>query len=222
MNYITSYPLCWPITFQRSASRQRASFGRKSSVFQSSYSRKEPLTVAIALGRLKQSMSAFTKPGKSWRIEWERVVVSTNLPTRMDGLPISGRSEPSDPGVAVYFEMDGKPVVMCCDKWDRVADNIAAISATLDAMRGLERWGVSEAERAFTGFQALPEPGKASARTCWQVLGIPPTHDPSAIDAAWRERAKQCHPDKPGGSHEAMSELNTARDQAHACLPKDS
>lgn len=56
----------------------------------------------------------------------------------------------------------------------------------------------------------LPAPGE---RTCWQVLGIEPTQNAQAIDNAWRERAKVCHPDRPGGSHDAMTELNTARDQ---------
>lgn len=32
----------------------------------------------------------------------------------------------------------------------------------------------------------------------------------------WTGCTKLCHPDLPGGSHDAMSELNTARDQAAA------
>mgnify|MGYP006352653169 FL=1 len=38
----------------------------------------------------------------------------------------------------------------------------------------------------------------------------------AAVHEAWRDRAKACHPDRPGGSHDAMTELNLACDQAAA------
>jgi DnaJ-class molecular chaperone len=34
------------------------------------------------------------------------------------------------------------------------------------------------------------------------------------IDAAYRRLSKERHPDRPGGSHDAMAELNAARDAA--------
>jgi curved DNA-binding protein CbpA len=46
------------------------------------------------------------------------------------------------------------------------------------------------------------------------LLGIASTRDLKAINEAWRVRAQVCHPDRPGKSHVAMSELNKARDQA--------
>lgn len=36
----------------------------------------------------------------------------------------------------------------------------------------------------------------------------------TAVDAVYRTLAAKHHPDHPGGSHEAMTELNAARDQA--------
>lgn len=217
---ITSHPLSWPRGYERTApgARLRATFGTTTKVqgSASSWTRKRELTVAESLSRLHHAFNAFTKPGKPYRIIPEQAVISTNMKVRLDGLPYSGQSEPLDVGVAVYFEFDGKATVMCCDKWTRVADNLNSIAATLDAMRALERYGVSESERAFTGFMALPAPGEVKARTCWEVLGIAATTSAKAINEAWRERAKTCHPDTPGGSHDAMSELNTARDQAAA------
>lgn len=213
---ITSYPLAWPLGYERTpkAARKRANFGTTKQSFGSSYSQKRPLTIAEGVERLMRSIRGFTKTGQTWRIDPNCVVISSMLKVRMDGLPMSGQAEPDDTGVAVYFEFDGKLTVMCCDKWDRAADNLGSIAATLDAMRALERYGVSQSERAFTGFMALPAPGEVKARTCWEVLGIASTQSKKAIDSAWRERSKVCHPDVPGGSHDAMSELNTARDQA--------
>jgi hypothetical protein len=48
---------------------------------------------------------------------------------------------------------------MCfaCDRWDSVADNVQAIRKTIEALRGIERWGTGDmVQRAFAGFVALP------------------------------------------------------------------
>lgn len=218
---VTAFPLSWPRGYERTRRecRVQASFGAVSLVKPSypggqAHKQKKPLTVAEALTRLHESFLKFTKPGRTLRIVPEQAVVSTNLRTRLDGLPYSGQPEPEDVGVAVYFEFDGKPTVMCCDKWTRVADNLNSIAATLEAMRALERYGVAECERAFTGFAALPAPGEVQARTCWVILGIPCTRSRGAINAAWKARCKVVHPDVEGGSHDAQAEVNGARDQA--------
>ncbi len=46
----------------------------------------------------------------------------------------------------------------------------------------------------------------------WQVLGVEETASPEAIDAAYRALAQRRHPDRPGGSHDLMADLNRARD----------
>lgn len=208
---MTASPLSWPAGYQRTESQQRrkAKFGEKAIT-----GGLKNLTISQAVDRLKTAVRRFSNGLTYWRIHPGSVVISTNLPARADGVPYSDNRFVNDPGVAVYFTFDERPTVMACDKWSTVADNIAAIASTLEAMRALERYGVAECERAFTGFAALPAPGDVQARTCWVVLGIAPTQSKAAIDEAWRERAKSCHPDRPGGSHDAMSELNTARDQA--------
>lgn len=215
---ITAFPLAWPRGYERTPKecRQRSAFGTTKQKVGgvSRWMSRERLSISKAVSRLDAEIRRFTKAGRPWRIVPEEVVISSNLRTRLDGLPMGNQPEPSDVGVAIYFRLDGQLTVMCCDKWDRVADNINSVAATLDAMRALERYGVSQSERAFTGFAALPAPGEARARTCWEVLGIACTQDRKAIDEAYRKRANVCHPDRPGGSHDAMTELNTARDQA--------
>lgn len=62
--------------------------------------------------------------------------------TNIDGFPRSGQSEPSDGGVAVYWlTSTGETKCIAIDRYDRVADNLAAVAATLDAMRAIERHG---------------------------------------------------------------------------------
>ncbi|NIV38132.1 MAG: J domain-containing protein, partial [Anaerolineae bacterium] len=163
---VDAYPLHWPHWFPRTdpAHRQRARFNRDG----------RPLTIADARGRVLREIGAFTRPGHTYRIDPDQVVISTDVPVRQDGLPYSGRKPPEDSGVAVYFELDGEPHVLPCDTWDRVADNMAAIAAHLGAMRGMERWGVGDLRSHFAGFTALehnPDPDGD-----WPyILGVSPT-----------------------------------------------
>ena len=139
------------------------------------------------------------------------VVLSTNVALRRDGIPYANQPEPTDSGVSVYFERKGKQMVFACDRWTKVKDNIRAIEKTIEAMRGIERWGASDMlERAFSAFEALPAPGQTAKRTWWQILGVSETATKDEINAAYREKAKSSHPDS-GGSDDDMSELNVAR-----------
>lgn len=134
-------------------------------------------------------------------------VVSSNLELRRDGLPYAGQRQPDDAAVAVYFMRRGRQMVFACDKWRKVEDNMRAIAKTIEALRGIERWGSSDLmERAFTGFEALPAPEQ-----WWQVLGVPQKATADEIRNAYRAKARSAHPDQ-GGSTAAMARLNAARD----------
>lgn len=196
-----AYPLKWPAGRPRKDSRlrKRAAFGKAGRG-----GWKEELSVADGLGRLQRELNM---------IGARHVVLSSNVELRLDGFPRSGQREPDDPGVCLYFDLSGKPTAMPCDTYDRVADNIAAIAAHIEATRKIERYGVSSVSEMFAGFQALPAPGHASARQWWQVLGVPVDASLDQIKTAYRARAKECHSDH-GGSDSLMAELNAARDAA--------
>lgn len=198
-----AYPLQWPQGRPRkpAGSRKRASFGKKINNGQHQY-----LTVADALERLQDELD---------RIGARYPVISTNLEPRLDGRPRSGQAEPKDgPGVALYFDLAGKPHCMPCDTYDRVADNIAAIAKHIEATRAIERYGVATMSEMFAGFTALPAPG--AKRTWRQVFGFGPSEPISAayLNDRFRAKSKGAHPDAQGGSVEAMAELNQARAEA--------
>lgn len=141
------------------------------------------------------------------------IVMSTNVPLRRDGLPMATANEPSDPGVAVYFNYKKRPMCFACDKYSRVKENMHAIGLTIEAIRGIERWGSSDMmERAFRGFTALDEQAASSWRG---TLGFEPaakvTED--ALESAFREKVKVAHPDA-GGKAEDFHRLVTARKNA--------
>jgi len=100
---------------------------------------------------------------------------------------------------------------MAIDRYDRVADNLAAVAATLDAMRAIERHGgATILERAFSGFTALAAP----AGLHWsEILGVPKNARRLEIDAAWKRLRSQLHPDR-GGDAAAFDEAAKAYEAA--------
>ena len=135
------------------------------------------------------------------------LVISSNLPLRRDGVPYANASQPTDRGVAVYFNYKKKPMCFACDRWKKVEDNMRAIAKTIDALRGIERWGSGQmVEQAFTGFAALPAPEQP-----WQVLGVSSRATVDEVRAAYRRLASDFHPDR-GGDEQQMMRINAARD----------
>ena len=192
---IEAYPLTWPQGWPRKKSyqRSRAKFSTSGRV----------LSVMDGIQRVLLELECLG-------VKRDDLVISTDIPTRLDGLPRSDRTV-ADPGVAVYWRKGKDTRCMAIDRYDRVADNLAAIAATLEAMRAIERHGGAEIlDRAFTGFAALPAPEQ-----WWQVLGVAENATGEEIDAAWRRLAARHHPDR-GGDSAQMARINTARDQGLA------
>jgi len=143
------------------------------------------------------------------RLGAKNIVLSTNIKVRRDGLPYASQRPPEDPAVAVYFTYKGTQRAFCCDLWLSVGDNIQSIAKTIEALRGIERWGSSDMmDRAFTGFDALPAP---SLGPPWrEVLGLSEDEtDPRRIMDAYQVSRMKAHPDK-GGSNEAFHRVEQA------------
>lgn len=144
----------------------------------------------------------------------KQIILSTNIPLRQDGIPYARYTNPKDTGVAVYFQLNNTPQVFACDKWDKIEDNMQAIRKTIEAIRGIERWGSSEMmNRIYRGFQALPDVSSATNDSWWNVLGVDPNASIDEIEKAYKQKAKEAHPDM-GGSNDAFIKLTNALEQA--------
>lgn len=202
-----SYPLVWPAGWRRTVTRTRAKFlGQAARSTGSgdtySYEKAKELSIDQATKRVLAELKRFGVAN------WD-IIISSNLVLRQDGLPKSGQAAPKDPGVAVYWMRNKESRCMAVDRYDRVADNMAAIAATLEAMRAIERHGGGAIlDRAFQGFKQLAAP-----QQWFTILGVKQDAGRLEIERAFRVKASEMHPDKPGGSHEAMAKLNWAREQ---------
>ena len=151
------------------------------------------------------------------RLGGHQAIMSTNIPLRKDGFPYANAKEPDDRGVAVYFRYKDKQMVFACDKWQTTKENMKAIAKTIEAIRGIERWGSTEMmEQAFRGFEALPAP---SAEGWQEIFGEPSDWNPTKeeLKAKFRKLAKRFHPDN-GGDHDNWVLFSEAYAQAKTGL----
>lgn len=193
MNNIEAYPLCWPVAYSRTVDPIKSKF-------------------KTTLGKARDYLTS-----EIGRLKANDLILSTNIPTKQNGELYADwqRYRIDDHGVAVYFTYKGKQVCLCCDKYERIYENVHAIARTIEALRQIDRDGVSDfLDHTFTGFQALPEKSEIFTKSVWEILGL--SAQPTSVDivhSAYKNMAKILHPDK-GGSNEAFSELSQAYQQA--------
>lgn len=189
MTQPTAYPLAWPPGWPRTEGYRRE---------------KWPAAGVTLAGSLKECQDELRRLGAT------NIVLSSDCTL--------GMTTPKDPGVVAYCLYDGMQAAIPCDRWNTVAGNLRAIAKTIEAMRGMERWGAKHMIKAmFQGFTALPE-ATAGQRPWHVVLGVSPKVALATAEDFYRALAKKAHPDAPGGSHEKMAALNAAIAEARKVL----
>ena len=202
---VEAYPLQWPAGWPRTpAHQQQRGWQFKQTRYNtagaswSGISSRTLVTFAKARDQLYEELR---------KLGAGKVVVSTNHKPDRYGIPTESKRSVGDEGVAVYFQLKGRPMAMACDRFDNAAANMRSLGLAIEAMRQLERHGGGTMmERAFTGFVAITAPGKS----WWDVLEVRPDATRDVIEANFRRLARDRHPDQ-GGTDQAMAELNEAR-----------
>lgn len=191
-----AFPLAWPLGRKRTAPHIRSW-----SNFKTSFAKARD----ECLGEIR-------------RLGGRQSVISTNIPLRRDGLPYADQRQLDDPGVAVYFTRKDKQMCFACDRWAKVEDNMHAVSLTISALRGIERWGTGDMmEAAFTGFTALPAPEQVTAH--WRdVLLAHGVKTRTEVEAKYLVARSIAHPDKGGSAHE-FQQVERAWEDAQKELP---
>lgn len=120
---------------------------------------------------------------------------------RLDGRP---RANATASSPAVILTVVGRPGAMSypCDRFTTWQDNLRAIALALEALRKVDRYGVTAQGEQYRGFLAIEAAGPgvmtpASARQL--LLRLVPSAGPGVTDAELIRAAKRAaHPDQGG------------------------
>lgn len=166
------------------------------------------------LSLLTKECEHLLKPGA-----WEVVLmidVDENM-LRLDG-ELRANARPHSPNCAIALESRNGPLIFPSAKFWDWRDNVRAIALGMEALRKVDRYGISPHGEQYRGWQAIgsgtPMAGRMKdwthERAC-AVLGLQQRVFPETINDARQELARIHHPDR-GGDPEKMVEVNLAAD----------
>lgn len=165
-----------------------------------------------------------------FQLSARNVVIQAYLETREirnDGWPYS-KAQPSQPGVILSFEKLNEDtgryeeVSFPCDRFNQWEDNLRAIALALEALRKVDRYGITQHGEQYKGWTRLPPPSNGSHAEpemtredaidfIAKYAGVRSSSVAQEWQQWYRIAARKLHPDS-GGSHEDFVRLQKARD----------
>lgn len=139
---------------------------------------------------------------------------------RNDGWPKASWSpRGGNQGVIVSFESPKSAMSFPCDRYTDWQDNLRAIALSLEALRTVDRYGVTRGNEQYRGWAKLEAPrtgmSKQEAAEFLQSLcdGVPlgPATTPELIADICKALKVKNHPDR-GGSHEMFVKIGQAEE----------
>jgi hypothetical protein len=145
---------------------------------------------------------------------------------RNDGWPFSN-AQPSGVGVIVSFHTPQGDFSFPCDTFTAFDDNLRAIALALEALRAVDRYGVTKRNEQYAGWKQLPQPSDQPFRTKEEAASFLATQagytdraefvahailtEQAERQTVYRQAAARLHPDSNGGSHELFVRLQAAK-----------
>ena len=135
---------------------------------------------------------------------------------------------PKDVGVILSFQSPKGPLSFPCDTFNTFDCNLRAIALALQALRAVDRYGVTQNAEQYKGWAQLPAPAdqpfksKDEAASFLATQAYPEATDRAGFlahginavkserDVAYRLAARRLHPDSNGGSLELFVRLQAA------------
>jgi hypothetical protein len=123
---------------------------------------------------------------------------------RLDGL-LRANARPTHPGVIIAFESRYGALKYASDVFTDWRDNVRAIALGLEALRKVDRYGITKRGEQYTGWRALPPAGDG-VMTHDDAVRVIDRHGGGSIPRALRAT----HPDT-GGNASDFAEVQAAR-----------
>jgi len=189
--------------------KRTSEYSRKASPLKGSWSR--------TLGELTRELGMLGARNVVFRLD----VRESHL--RQDG-QMRADARPKDPGVLLEFiasRLPGEPrLVYKCDRYKFWQDNLLHIALGLEALRKVDRYGITSASEQYSGFKALPSSTAATLTTA-EAARIIEAHTGAAASsiighaanakAAVRTAIFRTHPDRNDGDRTAFDQVERAR-----------
>lgn len=140
---------------------------------------------------------------------------------RNDGWPYA-KAVPIAPGIILSFRTKDGALSFPCDRYHTIDDNLRAIALSLQALRAVDRYGVTKRAEQYAGWKRLEAPvvngfatkEDAAAFIIAQQDTPTPTYsvisDVALRNEVYRRAARRLHPDAATGNHELFVKLQQA------------
>lgn len=153
-----------------------------------------------------------------------QIVIQIDLPEskiRRDGLPRTDAC-PDYQGIVLAFGSKYGPLKYATDVFDRWKDNLRAIALGLEALRKVDRYGITKRGEQYAGWKQLAsgagsditDSATAAEFIAMHSQGIEAGEiagDIQMYRKAYRQAAMKLHPDKAGGDQRVFCELQKAK-----------
>lgn len=159
--------------------------------------------------------------GEAEKLGGKRLVLQVDLQAwdiRRDGLPKSNARYGSNPGVIVSFDSRYGPLRYATDAYGDWKSNLRAIALGLEALRAVDRYGVSKRGEQYRGWTAITG-GSGSAlfatrddaETWMRKAAAEEGIDSwSGWESLYKALARRMHPDVVDGSTDLWDRLDAA------------
>lgn len=141
---------------------------------------------------------------------------------RLNG-ELRANARPATPAVRVAFDSAHGPLAYATDRFSSWQDNVRAIALGLEALRKVDRYGITKRGEQYAGWKALPggaptAPAK-DEEMAWSIFGsyqdLPVRHfratcTASELQRAYRRARAAAHPDRHGGDQTLWDQVEQA------------
>jgi hypothetical protein len=134
---------------------------------------------------------------------------------RVDGM-LRANAAPSHPAVRISFESVHGPLTYATDSCEHWQHNVRSIALGLEALRAVDRYGVTKRGEQYAGWKALPAgAGESSSHMTkdeagsllYRVSGVGIFQPP---EEAFRKARARAHPDRNGGDRTLWDQVEQA------------
>lgn len=140
---------------------------------------------------------------------------------RQDGRPRSNAKPPDHPGVVVSFDSKHGPLRYATDVFRNWHANLRAIALGLEALRKVERYGITKRGEQYAGWKQLEATASSSTDARGFLCDLVDERtssedvDPEMLedDQLVRIARRVSHPDAAGGSHDLFLKVQAAAER---------